>query len=104
MSADVRRLDISASVGEGSVSIRVTDSGPGVGSAEKLFQPFQRGADSTGLGLYISRAFMRSFDGDLRYDPAMPGCSFVIDLVIAEPFEKEVGGVNNEADAAAVSR
>jgi two-component system sensor kinase FixL len=104
MSADVRRLDISASVGEGSVSIRVTDSGPGVGSAEKLFQPFQRGADSTGLGLYISRAFMRSFHGDLRYDPATPGCSFVIDLVIAEPFEKEVGGVNNEADAAAVSR
>ncbi len=78
-----KRMDIQVSAGRGIVSIRVADSGPGIVSSEKLFQPFQRGAESTGLGLYISRAFMRSFRGDLRYDPALPGCSFVIELAVA---------------------
>jgi two-component system sensor kinase FixL len=50
---------------------------------EKLFQPFQKGAEATGLGLYLSRAFVRSFRGELRHEPAASGCSFVIDLVRA---------------------
>jgi len=81
--AQVKEIDISASVGKGVVSVRVTDTGPGMSSVAKLFQPFQQGAESTGLGLYISRAFVRAFRGELRYDPSMPGCSFVIDLAIA---------------------
>jgi two-component system, LuxR family, sensor kinase FixL len=81
--AESRRIDISVSAGRGVVSIRVTDSGPGIGSSDKLFQPFQKGADSTGLGLYLSRAFLRSFRGDLRHDPTPPGCSFVIELAAA---------------------
>ena len=81
--AEVRRIDFHILVGEGTVSIRITDSGPGIASPEKLFQPFQKGADSTGLGLYLSRAFVRSFHGDLRYDPEPAGCSFVIDLAVA---------------------
>lgn len=81
--ADTKRIDISVSVTGHAVSIRVTDTGPGIGSTETLFQPFQKGADSTGLGLYLSRAFVRSFGGDLRHDPTLPGCSFVIDLAIA---------------------
>jgi len=81
-SAQVKRLDISVSVADQTVSIRLADSGPGIDSPEKLFQPFQRGADSTGLGLFLSRAFARSFQGDLRYDPAAPGCAFIIDLAV----------------------
>jgi two-component system sensor kinase FixL len=81
--ADVKRIDISASVGNGVVWLRVTDTGPGIGSIPKLFQPFQQGAESTGLGLYLSRAFVRSFRGELRHDPSMPGCSFVIELTMA---------------------
>ena len=50
---------------------------------EKLFQPLQKGAEATGLGLFLSRAFMRSFGGDLRYDPQAPGCSFVVELAAA---------------------
>lgn len=65
------------------MSIRFTDTGPGVPVGQKLFQPLQKGADATGLGLYLSRAFMRSFQGDLRHDSQHAGCSFVLELAIA---------------------
>jgi PAS domain S-box-containing protein len=103
--AGLKRIDISVSEGQGVVSIRVTDSGPGIGSAGNLFQPFQKGADSTGLGLYLSRAFVRSFRGDLRYDPAAPGCSFVIDLAVAGSHETDYGRTSKQgAHPAAVAR
>jgi len=99
--AAVRRIDISASLGKGVVAVRVTDTGPGISSVAKLFQPFQQGAESTGLGLYISRAFLRSFRGELRYDPSMPGCSFVIELATAigdeSPHERVGGNATNTA-------
>jgi PAS domain S-box-containing protein len=83
--ADVatKRIDIAARAAGAIATIRVTDSGPGIPSAASLFQPFQKGAESTGLGLYLSRAFLRSFHGELRHDPATPGCSFVIELELA---------------------
>jgi C4-dicarboxylate-specific signal transduction histidine kinase len=83
---DVKNIVISVSVQSDTVSIRVTDSGPGPAAVDSLFQPFQKGAHANGLGLYLSRALLRSFRGDLRYDRAVPGCSFVIDLamVVAE--------------------
>jgi two-component system sensor kinase FixL len=80
---EVKRIDITMSVSDDVVSIRVSDTGPGLGTADHLFEPFQRGAVSTGLGLYLSRALLRSFSGDLRYDPTAPGCSFLIDLTAA---------------------
>jgi PAS domain S-box-containing protein len=103
--AGVKRIDIAVTEGKGVVSIRVTDSGPGIGSVDKLFQPFQKGADSTGLGLYLSRAFVRSFRGDLRHDPAAPGCSFVIDLAIAGSHETDYGRTGKQgAHPAAIAR
>jgi signal transduction histidine kinase len=81
--ASVKRIDLSVTAGHGVASIRFCDTGPGLSSAENLFQPLQKGADATGLGLFLSRAFMRSFGGDLRYDPETPGCRFVIELAIA---------------------
>ena len=103
--SDVKRIDISASAGNGVVSVRVTDTGPGISSVPKLFQPFQQGAESTGLGLYISRAFVRSFRGELRHDPAIAGCSFVIELATAgagEPQRERVGG--NATNTAVIDR
>jgi PAS domain S-box-containing protein len=103
--AEVKRIDISASIGKGAVSIRVTDTGPGIGSVAKLFQPFQESAESTGLGLYISRAFVRSFHGEFRHDPSMPGCSFVIELAVAGTDElqhERIGG--NGTNTAVVGR
>jgi two-component system, LuxR family, sensor kinase FixL len=85
---DVKNIVISVSVHPSVVSIRVTDSGPGPQAADALFQPFQKGAEDTGLGLYLSRALLRSFHGDLRYDPDVPGCSFVIDLAIVATEER----------------
>ncbi|MGD0230967.1 MAG: ATP-binding protein [Syntrophorhabdales bacterium] len=78
--ASLKRIDISVTVEHEIVSIRFCDTGPGIALAEKLFQPLQKGADVTGLGLFLSRAFMRSFGGDLRYDAEAGGCCFVIEL------------------------
>ena len=46
----------------------------------QVFRPFQRGAASSGLGLYVSRAIMRSFGGELSYEPRSAGCCFVVVL------------------------
>jgi two-component system sensor kinase FixL len=73
-------IGIAAGFENGRVVVRFRDNGPGVANPEALFQPFQRGAESTGLGLYLSRAFLRSFKGDLRHEPQPRGCSFVLDL------------------------
>src|SRR5207253_10204948 len=53
------RLRVSAYGLTGSVVVRFSDNGPGVSSAETLFRPFQAGASSTGLGLFVSRAIIR---------------------------------------------
>ncbi len=66
---------IARSEGSG-VAIRFRDTGGGVAHPERLFHPFQPEAQSTGLGLYLSRAFMRSFKGDLRYEPVSRGLDF----------------------------
>jgi two-component system sensor kinase FixL len=75
-----KAIEISVSARPGGISIRFTDSGPGIPEGRKIFQPLQKDADATGLGLFLSRAFMRSFRGDLRHDPQHPGCSFVLEL------------------------
>lgn len=88
--SEMKRIDISVAIRSGSVSVRVADTGPGIEAPAKLFQPFQKGADATGLGLFLSRAFARSFHADLRYDPSSPGCAFIIDLNAAGPRDPEV--------------
>ena len=55
MSTETKRLRIAASEENGNVAIRFEDTGIGVASPENLFRPFQRGAQSSGLGLYVSR-------------------------------------------------
>jgi len=65
------------------VVIRVIDTGCGVPDPERLFQPFQEGAEANGLGLYLSRAFLRAFDGDVVFEPRRSGCCFAIFLATA---------------------
>jgi two-component system, LuxR family, sensor kinase FixL len=89
-SVSEKLISVSVSVQKDGVRVRVSDNGPGIPPGHKLFQPLQKGADATGLGLYLSRAFVRSFRGDLRHDAAHPGASFVIDLAsAADPLEEK---------------
>jgi two-component system, LuxR family, sensor kinase FixL len=78
----VRELDITACVQDGKALTRFTDSGPGVDCPKRLFQPFQQAADGTGLGLYVSRALVRSYGGDIRFEPRASGTCFVVELQV----------------------
>jgi signal transduction histidine kinase len=60
------------------VKVRFEDSGIGISHPEDLFRPFQSGAQTTGLGLYVSRSIMRSFGGELLYEPRPAGCCFAV--------------------------
>jgi len=78
--APLREVIISTAVENDVVLVRFRDSGPGVARPEELFRPFQGGAHSFGLGLYISRAILRSHGGGLRYDPEDGGSCFTVEL------------------------
>ena len=75
-----KELTVSARREGVGVAIRFRDTGGGVAHPERLFHPFQQDAQSTGLGLYLSRALMRSFKGDLHYEPETGGSTFVVEL------------------------
>jgi signal transduction histidine kinase len=87
---ETKRLRVSASAEGKKVVVRFEDSGVGVSSPENLFRAFQRGADSTGLGLYVSRAIMKSFGGDLIFEPRPKGCCFAIVLPLLSTVEEVV--------------
>jgi PAS domain S-box-containing protein len=85
---DVQRKELKISVQprNGKVEVRFADSGPGVAHPELLFRPFQEGADVTGLGLYVTRALLRGFAGELRYEgvPASAtGACFTVELALS---------------------
>ncbi len=90
MSTKTKRLRISARGENGKVVIRFEDTGVGVASPENLFRPFQRGAHSSGLGLYVSRAIMRSFGGELSYEPRSEGSCFAVALPLHVATEETV--------------
>jgi len=75
-----RELRVVARQDKRRVTVRFSDTGGGVANPARLFRPFQQGAQATGLGLYLSREFMRSFRGDLRYEPEQHGSSFIVEL------------------------
>jgi signal transduction histidine kinase len=75
-----RQLSIEVTVEERMASVWFEDSGPGIAEPARLFEPFQTGADGTGLGLYVSRAVVRSYGGDLRFDPRASGARFRVEI------------------------
>jgi C4-dicarboxylate-specific signal transduction histidine kinase len=92
---DTRELTISVCAGEHTATIGVRDSGPGVAAPNHLFEPFQSGAGGTGMGLFVARAALRSYGGDLRYEPQDHGALFLIDLQICQPkpvYERPANG------------
>ena len=78
-----KRIKISTTHEGQKVIIRFEDSGPGITDPQILFRAFQREAEATGLGLYVSRALMKSFGGDLSFEPSERGCTFAVTLQAA---------------------
>jgi two-component system, LuxR family, sensor kinase FixL len=81
--ASPHELIVRASLENDTVVVRFIDNGPGVAHPDQLFKPFQPGAQASGLGLYLSRTFLRSFRGDIEYESRPSGCSFAILLDLA---------------------
>jgi two-component system sensor kinase FixL len=79
---DAQRLCVRVSVRQDRVEVRFEDTGPGIRQPENLFAPFQSGADGTGLGLYVARAVVRSYGGDLRCEAMPAGACFCVELQI----------------------
>jgi len=77
-------LTVRVEIGQRESTVSIIDTGPGVADVTALFHPFRPDADGTGLGLYTSRAIMRSIDGDVRHVPTPSGCRFDVIIPNAE--------------------
>jgi signal transduction histidine kinase len=79
-----RRIELAAEVRGADVLIAVDDSGPGISTnlIERLFDPFVTSKISgMGLGLSLSRTFLRHQGGDLWSEPSrLGGACFIIRL------------------------
>jgi two-component system, OmpR family, sensor kinase len=66
---DGGKVELTLAAGNGTVSVSVADSGPGISRAERerIFRPFySRDGGGTGLGLPIARGLARALGGELR--------------------------------------
>lgn len=88
-SSPEKALSISACSESDRVVVEFADTGGGVADPEHLFQPFQDGAQATGLGLYLCRAFLRSFGGEIRYQGSALGARFTVNLNAVIPIEQD---------------
>ncbi len=75
------RVDLNRT--EQSVHIRISDNGPGVAVPDDLFRPFWAAPSTVSFGLYLSRAILHSFQGEIVYEGLNPGATFVIALQVA---------------------
>lgn len=80
--SDLRKLALRVSSDQQNVFLRLVDSGPGVVNPDLAFQPFQPGADASGLGLFVSRAIIRGCQGELYHELSPTGCTMVIKLKV----------------------
>ncbi len=78
--APVQELTIKVATLPEKVQVHFEDTGCGVADPQRLFQPFQSAAQSSGLGLYISRSLLRNYGGDLRFEPRSRGACFLVEL------------------------
>ena len=85
-----RELIVRTSCDGNSVAVRFIDNGPGVANPERLFEPFQPGAQASGLGLYLSRVFVRAFQGEIEHEPQEQGCCFAVVLALAPDSQPEL--------------
>ena len=89
---ETKRLTITTTVQKESVIVRFEDTGTGIEDPLSLFRPFQNKAQGTGLGLYVSRALVKSFGGDLVYEHRDHGCCFAVVLQRVADAEEAANG------------
>ena len=82
-------ISIETAVGDGTITVRITDNGPGVSDAHKtqIFGRGEQGLDSsgTGIGLYLVDTLVDRYGGDIRVEDNEPrGAVFVVDLPLAD--------------------
>jgi signal transduction histidine kinase len=80
-----RWVRISAEVAPAEVSIKVTDSGPGIPPElrPRIMEPFfttKEFGKGTGLGLSVSKGIAEAHGGRLSYDPSARHTCFVLTL------------------------
>jgi PAS domain S-box-containing protein len=85
------------------LQLKLIDTGGGVSNPDLLFKPFEAGAEGTGLGAYIAQSIVRSFEGELRYEPVPGGSAFVINLSIADTHERQPERASDSSHSAAHS-
>ncbi len=86
-----RAWSVSFSATAESAFLRVADSGPGVADPSVIFEPFRSGSGQPGLGLFLSRAILRSYGGDLKYEPSARGATFVLELAAGVSKGRPIG-------------
>lgn len=86
---DGGRISLELASENGTVAVRVSDSGPGIGTAERerIFRPFwSRAGDGTGLGLPIARQLAHALGGELALESELgKGSSFELRLPASRP-------------------
>src|SRR5271165_763335 len=84
-----KTLTVTTNIQDDLAVVRFEDTGTGIADPENLFRPFSRNAEATGLGLYVSRAIVKSFGGDITFEPRPKGCCFAI-MLHSIPAREEV--------------
>ncbi len=89
--AEVRRLNIEIIQGS-TITIEISDTGPGITAPEQVFDPFYSTKDvgaatGVGLGLSISYAIVHSVGGEIRAHNAAQGACFCVTLL---PMAQEI--------------
>ena len=70
--------------------VSIKNNGVNVPFREHLFEPLHPASGGTGLGLYISRAIVRTYGGELQYLPSGGGSLFFLQLPVLAPMEELV--------------
>lgn len=80
----------------GGARLTVADDGPGVAAdvAETMFDAWQSGARSTGLGLALCRRLVEDNGGTISHVPTDVGCTIAVEFPAVEPAEEAVSGAN----------
>ncbi|MFC6864499.1 PAS domain S-box protein [Halomicroarcula sp. GCM10025817] len=83
--ADVPEVSVSASLGDGTVTVRVADNGPGIDPSrrETIFSKGEKGLGSrgSGLGLYLVQTLVEGYGGEVWVeDGDHDGAVFVVEL------------------------